>query len=127
MICIPPKMPRPRLRHRWPNLRPPKGSLSEVNTGDALFYKKHHMDGTEEAVYHVNIIDLLDRVFTLDAMRFLSIEQERFIDKFLVEADKINTRFENNQELYTDIDAVFTKLDHFLGNYMGVDENEYTR
>ena len=104
-----------------------KGTLSEVNSGDPLFYIKHHLDGTEEAVYHVNIIDILDNVFRYDAKKFLSRKQERFIDQFIKNAGIIDQRFKNEEELYTDIDPVFVKLDHFLGNYEGVDENEYTR
>ena len=104
-----------------------KGTLSEVNSKNPIFYLKHHLDGTEEAVYHVNIIDILDNVFLFDAKKFLSRKQERFIDQFIKAAGIIDQRFENGEKLYTDIDPVFIKLDHFLGNYKGVDENEYTR
>lgn len=128
---------------------PCKGSLSEINTGDPFFYFKNRMDGTREVVFHVNLIDILGRVFLSDGMKFLSREQERFISKFFEAAEHISsanssdngTVNELNIDYYTDlgiigedystdsngIDSIFIKLDHFLGNYRGVDENEYTR
>ena len=104
-----------------------KGTLSEVNSSDPFFYTKHHLDGSEEIVYHVNIIDILDNAFIYDAKKFLSRKQEAFIDHFIKAAGIIDERYSNQEALYTDIDPVFVKLDHFLGNYIGVDEDEYTR
>lgn len=37
---------------------------------------KYRLDGSIEAVFHVNLIEILDRAFCLDGLRMLSIEQE---------------------------------------------------
>ena len=105
-----------------------KSPLSEVNTGDPLIYIKHLMDGTRQVKYHVNLIDLLDRVFTNDGMRFLSLEQERFISEFLKEAGTATNKIKaNDNNPYEDMDSVFKQLDDFLGSYVGVDDGRYTR
>ena len=107
---------------------PAKGTLSEVNTGDAVFYVKHKMDGSNRAVFHFNLIDLLNRVFVDDGMRYLSIEQERFLSKFFKEAgivtDRINAKDENP---YRGMDEVFKQLDNFIGSYIGVNDGRFAR
>ena len=74
--------------------KPPKGILSEVNTGDPYMYMKVHLDGQEEVVYHVNLIDILDRVFLHDGMKFLSRDQERFFTRFIEAAGIIDSNFD---------------------------------
>lgn len=105
-----------------------KDPLSELNTGDPLFYIKVHMDGVKEARFHVNFIDLLDRVFVHDGLKFLSIEQERFITKFFEEAGIVTDKLKNgNENPYIDLDEVFVYLDDFLGSYVGEDNGRYAR
>lgn len=112
-------------RHR---VLPVKGTLSEINTGNPVFYVKHHMDGSKETVYHVNLIDLLDRVFTKDGLRFLSMNQERFMAKFFEQAGVVTDRINGSHATpYADLDTVFQQLDDFLGSYLGVDDGRYSR
>lgn len=99
-----------------------KGSLSEVNTANPMFYIKHHMDGSKEAIYHANIIHLMDKVFTLDSLRMLSIDQERFISKFFEQAHVANLILDDTGSItdaYADMDDVMRQFDNFLGSYMG--------
>lgn len=105
-----------------------KSPLSEVNTGDPLIYIKHLMDGTRQVKYHVNLIDLLDRVFLNDGMRFLSLEQERFISEYLNEGGVVTDRIKSSHATpYKDMDIIFEQLDDFLGSYKGIDNGRYTR
>ena len=108
--------------------KPPKGTLSEVNTGNAVFYVKHKMDGSNRAVFHFNLIDLLNRVFTDDGMRYLSIEQERFLSKFFNQANVVTNRINNKVENpYKDMDEIYKQLDNFIGSYIGVNDGRPTR
>ena len=112
-------------RHR---IFPIKGTLSEINTGSPVFYVKHHMDGSKETVYHVNLIDLLDRVFTKDGLRFLSIDQERFMSKFFKQAGIVTDLLNSESSTpYAGLDEAFQQLDDFLGSYLGVDNGRYSR
>lgn len=105
-----------------------KGTLSELNSADSIFYIKHYMNGTKEAKYHVNFIDLLDRVFTGDAMRYLSIDQERFMYRFFKQADSATKLLNSGSATpFKDLDEVFKQLDDFLGSYMGDDNGRYAR
>lgn len=115
---------------RHSRVYPIKGTLSELNTGEPVFYIKHHMDGEKEAKYHVNFIDLLDRVFTKDGLRFLSIEQEQFMKLFFKEAGIVTDRLNDEGytgAIYDNIDSAFQQLDDFLGSYEGVDYGRYSR
>jgi len=105
-----------------------KSPLSEVNTGDPLIYIKHLMDGTRQVKYHVNLIDLLERVFLNDGIRFLSLEQERFISEYLNEGGIVTDKIKSeDSEPFKDMDIVFKQLDDFLGSYRGIDNGRYTR
>lgn len=66
-----------------------KGSLSELNTGDAIYGVQHCLDG-EKAVFHPNLVDLLDKVFTHRCDEsFLSAEQARWLRMYVRQADMI--------------------------------------
>lgn len=105
-----------------------KGSLGELNTGDPYVYVKHLMDGSKEIKYHVNLIDMLDRVFIDNGMKFTSPRQERFLNKFFNEAGKVTDKLNSGQsDAFKTMDTVFRQLDDFLGSYRGVDNGRYTR
>jgi hypothetical protein len=107
---------------------PQKNALSEINTGNPVMYIKHHMDGSREIKFHVNLIDQLDKVFTKDGLRFLSIDQERFMSKFFEQAGIVTDRLDaSDSQPYKDLDSVFKQLDDFLGSYHGVNNGRYTR
>lgn len=107
---------------------PVKGTLSELNSADPYFYIKHHLDGTKEVKFHVNLIDLLNRVFSGDALRYVSIEQERFLAKFFKQADSATKLINSGSATpFKDMDNIFLTLDNFLGSYLGVDNDQYAR
>ena len=106
----------------------PRKALSEINTADPCFMIHEKMNGSVSVKYHVNLIDLLDRVFLNDTQNFLSIEQDRFMDMFYKRAgevtDKINS---NDKDPYQNMDTVMRQLDIFLSGYIGEDNGKYTR
>lgn len=107
---------------------PQKNPLSELNTADPIFFVKEHMDGSKKAIYHVNIVYLMDKVFVRDNLRFLSIDQERFMSKFFNEAGVVTDRLKgNSSNPYSNMDEIMLQLDSFLGSYFGDDYDRLTR
>lgn len=105
-----------------------KNPLSELNTADPIFLVRETMEGNREAIYHVNMIDLMDRVFTRDDMRSLSIDQERFVSKFFVEAGIVTDAFYSGDENPKEnMDYIMAQFDSFLGSYFGVNYDRLTR
>lgn len=103
---------------------------SMIRTGSPLYIVKDSMDGSREAIYHVNLVYLLDNVFTKNNTKYLSIEQERYIAKFLQEAGKVNDKIiegTENVDPYENMDDVMRQLDNFLGSYFGVDYGRFAR
>lgn len=101
---------------------PLKSPLSEINTANPIFIEHEHMDGTKEATFHVNLIYLLDRLFLHDYYSALSIEQERFIKRFLYEAGIVT-----DKKSYDNMSDIMKQLDNFLGSYTGENNGRFTR
>ena len=134
---------------------PVKSPLSELNTGQIPMYTKHRMNGDIETRFHVNIIDLLDQIFIHDALRYGSIEQERFFKMFFEQAgiatdvlqlqskaeemyptdacDELKGIVNEDKQAIMELDpyehmeAVFRELDNFLGAYKGCNNGRYKR
>ena len=109
---------------------PRKSPLSEINTADPIFITHNKMDDSEVATYHVNLICLLERLFVNDYNTVLSIDQERFIRRFLFEAGKVTDAMnnkENEENALENLSPIMRQLDCFLGNYIGEDDGQYTR
>lgn len=105
-----------------------KNALSEINTSSPIFIIHESIDGTKQATYHVNLIYLLDRLFMGDYYSALSIEQERFIKRFLYEADKVFKKLDTDgDKAYDDMSHIMKQLDNFLGSYEGVNNGRFTR
>lgn len=105
-----------------------KNAFSEINTGSPIFIIHENMDGTKQATYHVNLIYLLDRLFTDDYYSVLSIEQERFIRRFLYEAGKVMDKLDTDgDKAYDGMSDVMKQLDNFLGSYEGVNDGRFTK
>ena len=86
------------------------------------------MDGTVKSVFHVNIIDLLNRVFVHDGMKFLSEDQERYFSEYFSQAGVTTDKIQKNiPDPFNNMDQTFIDLDTFLGSYLGVDHGQYTR
>ena len=125
----------PRCRHVPPDVyhkkkwcKPVKGTLSEVNASQPYLFIKETMDGGKEVKYHVNFIDLLDRVFINDNLKCLSEEQMEFITTFFEQAGIATDRIRANvPNPYSGMDDAFKDLNSFLGDYSGVDYGRYAR
>lgn len=107
-----------------------EGLVDMIHTGNPLFVIKDCMDGNKEAIYHVNLVYLLDDVFTKNNIKYLSIEQERYISKFLQEGGEVNDKINEGTEdvdPYENMDNVMRQLDNFLGSYFGEDNDKYSR
>ena len=107
-----------------------EGLVGMIHTGNPLFVIKDCMDGNKEAIYHVNLVYLLDDVFTKNNIKYLSIEQERYIAKFLQEGGEVNDKINEGTEdvdPYENMDNVMRQLDNFLGSYFGEDNDKYSR
>ena len=107
-----------------------EGLVGMIHTGNPLFVIKGCMDGNKEAIYHVNLVYLLDDVFTKNNIKYLSIEQERYITKFLQEGGEVNDKINEGTEdvdPYENMDNVMRQLDNFLGSYFGEDNDKYSR
>ena len=125
----------PRCRHIPPDVyhkkkwcKPVKGTLSEVNASQPYLFIKETMDGGKEVKYHVNFIDLLDRVFVNDNLKCLSEEQMEFITTFFEQAGIATDRIRANvPNPYSGMDDAFKDLNSFLGDYSGVDYGRYAR
>lgn len=101
-----------------------KGHLSEVNTANPIFHIKEQMDGTNEAIFHKLMIALLDDVITYNSMKFLSIEQERFMHMFFKQAEEVTLAELNGEEdPFQNMSELMKQFDNFLGSYSG-DNNE---
>ena len=48
-----------------------EGLVGMIHTGNPLFVIKDCMDGNKEAIYHVNLVYLLDDVFTKNNIKYL--------------------------------------------------------
>lgn len=109
---------------------PRKSPLSEINTADPIFITHNRMDGSEVATYHVNLIYLLERLFVNDYNTVLSIDQERFIKRFLFEAGKVTDAMNNKEseeDALENLSPIMRQLDYFLGNYTGENDGQYAR
>lgn len=105
-----------------------KDRLGEVNTGDSIFIIHPEAGGRKRAVYHVNIIYLLDEVFKHNATAFLNIDQERFLNRFVKEANEVWENIENEVENpFNNMSEVMRTLDSFLAGYEGENSGRYTR
>ena len=101
---------------------PVKNPLSEVNTGSPIFITNTSLFNEEEPVFHVNIIYLLDKALLNNTFSMMSIDEERFIRRFLYEADKAV-----KEESLDVMSKTMKSFDVFLGNYRGVNDGQFTR
>ena len=101
---------------------PVKNPLSEVNTGSSIFITSTSLFNEEEPVFHVNMIYLLDKALLNNTFSMMSIDEERFIRRFLYEADKAVK--EKSLDVMSE---TMRNFDVFLGNYRGVNDGQFTR
>ena len=108
-------------KHQYPQSQEiVKAPLSEVNTASPWYIIKDTLDGSKEAIYHVNFIRLLDLAFVNESLNLLSIEQGRFISLFFKEAGIVTDLINNNSgNPYDNMEVVMKQLDNVLGSYNG--------
>lgn len=100
-----------------------KGSLSEINVADPLLVADKSLNGIRDFVYSENFIYLLDKAFSDDTVKYLSIEQEHFINRFFKEAEEVtqllNTlKDDDTTDPYAVMSVSMKQLDKTLGNYI---------
>lgn len=96
-------------------------ALADRNSANAIHYCYKDMNGNDIYKFNVNIIYLLDKYFTKNNNKMLSIEQERFVNKYLKEAQ---SKTEDEEFILTNL---INQFDIFLGNYLGDNVNEYVK
>ena len=108
---------------------PTKNILSEVNTASPVFIQHKDMHGDINTIYHVNMLYLLDRVFLRDNVGFLSNEQTKFMENFFKEAHEVTEllNIQPEDDAYVGMTKQNCSLDKFLGNFIGVNDGQFTR
>lgn len=97
-----------------------KGVFSEINTGDAIYHVKEHLDGSQEAMFHPKLLLLLEDMFKYNSMKFLSLEQERFLHMFFNQAHTVTEAMRNEvEDPFQDMAELMKQFDNFLGSYSG--------
>ena len=106
-----------------------KNVLSEINTASPTFIQHKDMYGDINTVYHVNLIHLLDRVFTMDSVGFLSNEQTQFMEEFFEQAHVVteSLNYQIYEDAYKNMTEPMYRLDGFLGNFIGVNDGQFKR
>ena len=95
-----------------------KNSLSEINTSNFVYSIENSLDGKKKAIYHTNLIHLLDIMFTQNNLSSISIEQERFMKEFFKEAHTVTELLNIKDNYpYEGMDEIMLQLDRFLGSY----------
>lgn len=95
-----------------------KSPLSEVNTAAPVFHVREYLDGTKEAIFHRNIVELLDKVFVRNSMCYLSLDQTRFVQMFIEQAGKVTDYINHgNNRPWEDMDDIMIQFDDYLGDY----------
>ena len=95
-------------------------------------YQKENLLNTYLLEVYKRLLEiyLLERLFVNDYNTVLSIDQERFIRKFLYEAGKVTDAMNNSKnetDALENLSPIMRQLDCFLGNYTGENDGQYTR
>ena len=95
-----------------------KTRLSEVNTGEAVYLIKNSLTGEKIAEFHVNLINILDRVLLNNNLDYLSLDQERLVSQYFKEGHEVDTLInEEHENPFKDMNPLTYQLDLFLGSY----------
>lgn len=97
-----------------------KGSLSEINVADTILAENKNLTGVIDYIYSDNFIHLIDEALLNNTFQGLSIEQERFLSRFLKEANKVMSSMNMEDEdidPYKDMSINMKQLDETLGSY----------
>ena len=91
----------------------PKISLFRtMESGKSIFLNNKDLYGLDTANFSLNFIPLLDKSIVEDNLYVISIEQQRFLQRYFEEAYKL---MEEDLEL----SKVMKEFDNFLGSYIG--------
>ena len=89
----------------------PKISLFRtMESGKSIFINDKDLYGFDTANFSLNFIPLLDKSIVEDNLHVISIEQQRFLQRYFEEANKL---MEEDLEL----SKVMKEFDNFLGSY----------
>lgn len=85
----------------------------DTRTSKSIYDNKTEMFNKLESMYSEDIIGILDKVFMNDNLRYLSLDQQKFLEKFLDCADDIRinkgSTFRNGKEIAI-IDSFITYM-----------------
>lgn len=85
-------------------------SFATIESGKSVHRVYKELDNEISSNFTINFIYLLDVAFVSDNLYALTIEQQKFIEKYFVEADNIE---EENLSL------LYAQFDTFLGSFIG--------
>lgn len=85
-------------------------SFATIESGKSVYKAYEELDNEINSNFTINFIYLLDVAFVSDNLYALTIEQQKFIEKYFVEADNIE---EENLSL------LYAQFDTFLGSFIG--------
>lgn len=85
-------------------------SFATIESGKSVHRVYKELDNEINSNFTINFIYLLDVAFVSDNLYALTIEQQKFIEKYFVEADNIE---EENLSL------LYAQFDTFLGSFIG--------
>lgn len=85
-------------------------SFATIESSKSVYKAYEELDNEINSNFTINFIYLLDIAFVSDNLYALTIEQQKFIEKYFVEAD--NVEKEN-------LSLLFTQFDTFLGSFIG--------
>lgn len=101
-----------------------------LETGNGVFYERTNLYSNDAFEYYVNLIFLFDSAIMNDNLKLLSVEQERLLAQYFLEADTITPPEDVALEDWIyDFDSLSTKvkqLDEFLGSYLGENDGQFT-
>jgi len=106
-------------------------SLGSVETGKGIFYTSKDLYGEDDYNYYVILIHLIDRALSTDNLYNLSTEQQKLLEQYFEEADKItpadNVNLDNHKYDFNLLTKYINILDEFLGSYFGDENGQYSK
>ena len=97
-------------------------ALKEIRRNKTSYVNQRPMDGHTEANFFSDWIKLLDIVFTENDMQYLTIEQQRFLERYLNQGNIVDKKLiAKDANPYKNLDITLKEFDNFLGSYFGDD------
>ena len=85
-------------------------SFATIESSKSVYKAYEELDNEINSNFTINFIYLLDVAFVSDNLYALTIEQQKFIEKYFVEADNIEDE---------NLSLLYAQFDTFLGSFIG--------